>query len=223
MQQATSRRDDTDRSSHIERRYRALVLELTRHAQRSTGGAETLSDQTFDGEVSQQGRSPAFLLRLRVRGGSMVPLLRPGDVVWVEPVTPSALKRGDLIVVQRQGTWVTHRLVARQGGKWQVKGDNLRHPDPPVTDEAVLGRVVAIERDGLRIDLRELRWQLLNRVLGWIGWVEVCSFAMAQRWKHRLFRGRVPPVLRVLAGLATALPRRVMQWVLRRLDRRMGR
>lgn len=215
------RPNDTDAGSHTERRYRELARELIRQARRSAASTDAPSPQT-----SREGapkRSPASgpLLRLRVRGRSMAPLLRPGDTVWMEPAAPSSLKRGDLVVVQRAGEWVTHRLVARSGNRWHTKGDNLRYPDPPVTGQAILGRVVAIERNGLRIELQGHRWRMINRALGWIGWLETRCFTAAQWSKRHLFGGELPPALRVLSRLVTAPPRWCVRLVRRKLSERV--
>lgn len=103
---ASDRRDETDGGSQTKHRYRAVALELTREVQRSAGAAEPASVRSLDAGISKPEGASAPLLRLRVRGDSMVPLLRPGDAVWVEPVMPSALKWGGLVVVQREGSWI---------------------------------------------------------------------------------------------------------------------
>lgn len=205
--------EDSSEGSQVEQRYRALALEWIRAVQRLAGDAE--------GEPVRQRSAEA--LRLRVRGHSMAPLLRSGDVVWVEPVAPSALRRGDLVVVQRQGAWITHRLIARRGDRWYTKGDGLCHPDPAVPGEAILGRVIAIERDGSRIELRQRRWRVIHRILGWWGWLQAQGFAAAQRVQHRLFGEKVPSTLRALSRRVAAPLRWFMRLVLEKLSERMWR
>ena len=68
-------------------------------------------------------------LRLTVTSDSMRPLLRVGDGVVVQPIDPSALQPGDVIVVQRGGEWITHRLVAVDERGWHTHGDNTCYGD----------------------------------------------------------------------------------------------
>jgi phage repressor protein C with HTH and peptisase S24 domain len=62
---------------------------------------------------------------LRVRGPSMAPTLRSGDIVLV--TKPEAVKKGDLVLVrwaQRPGQLSVKRAVHQVGGLWYVLGDN---------------------------------------------------------------------------------------------------
>ncbi|MEA3397169.1 MAG: S24/S26 family peptidase, partial [Chloroflexota bacterium] len=88
-------------------------------------------------------------LRLRVRGLSMTPTLRPGDEVLTEPVEAAALHPGDWIVVQANGGPFIHRFLGcTPEGQLLTKGDAHRAPDPPWPPEALLGRAVALSRAG---------------------------------------------------------------------------
>ena len=135
-------------------------------------------------DLARAGLREGERVRLNVAGNSMAPLLRPGDAVWAEPALPASLRRGDVIVVRRAGGLVTHRLVALGDGEWYTKGDNARHLDPPVTADAILGRVVAIERGGDRIELRGRQWAIVSRVLGLASWWQARLFQVGRRLKH---------------------------------------
>lgn len=106
------------------------------------------------------------LLRLRVNGSSMAPLLQAGDVVQVEPTQPERLALGDLVVVRRERDFVTHRLVDKSSQAWVTKGDNCAYLDPAFEISAVVGRVIVIERRGFRVDLRSRKWHNANHWLG---------------------------------------------------------
>lgn len=87
-------------------------------------------------------------MRLRVRGRSMLPTLRPGDEVVVHPVTVEALTSGDWVVVRgAQGAFL-HRYLGQRHGRVLTKGDGHMGLDPAWPPEAVLGRVVEAQRDG---------------------------------------------------------------------------
>ena len=87
-------------------------------------------------------------MRLRVRGRSMLPTLRPGDEVIVQPATAEALAPGDWVVVRgAQGAFL-HRYLGWRNGRVVTKGDGHRALDPSWSPEAVLGRVVEAQRGG---------------------------------------------------------------------------
>lgn len=104
-------------------------------------------------------------LRLTVISDSMQPLLRTGDVVVAEPLEPSAVQIGDVIVVRRGAELITHRLLAIDPQGWWLRGDDAIWSDETVRPEAVIGRVIFIERATHPIDLRQPIGLELNRRL----------------------------------------------------------
>ena len=124
-------------------------------------------------------------MRLRVVSQSMMPLLRVGDTIVVQRVSPASLRRGDLIVVVQGETFITHRLVAIDRDGWRMKGDRLRFADPPVQANDILGRVVAIERGFDSIDLSGWYWTITHRIWGFLGWLEASFFqALRRMWDN---------------------------------------
>jgi hypothetical protein len=123
---------------------------------------------------------------LRVVSQSMRPLIQAGDMVWVEAVDLKRLRRGDVVVVRRGERLITHRLVDMERGRqrWYTMGDTCRSPDAPVSDDALLGRVVAIDQTTRpHQPRRELGnwWQVgRSRLRGYYGWLVV--------WLHRARR-----------------------------------
>ena len=88
--------------------------------------------------------------RLPVTGSSMFPSMQPGDLLDVRrPDGP--IQSGDLVVFQRHGRLVVHRVVGQSGDLIVTRGDRLRHNDAPVPAAEILGYVAAIERRGRRI------------------------------------------------------------------------
>lgn len=103
-------------------------------------------------------------LRLRVTGASMLPAVRPGDIVWVssDGVTRSA--PGDIVLFTRQERLVVHRVV-RTKPCWITRGDSLNYNDPPISCDDLLGRIVAIERGKRLIVPRRTCW---TRIASWV-------------------------------------------------------
>ncbi|HEY0733865.1 MAG TPA: S24/S26 family peptidase [Herpetosiphonaceae bacterium] len=125
--------------------------------------------------------------RLTVTGTSMLPLLRPGDAVWLMPIEPATLRPGDLLLIRQQGVWLTHRLIAVRPPRWQTKGDNNRLADPLVTAAEIEGRIIALERDDRSIDLRRRCWRVTSRLLGQVSRLEQRRQQMIHRESRLAF------------------------------------
>ncbi len=92
----------------------------------------------------QQGK-----YRFRVYSDSMVPALRPGAILRLEPVRAEQLAFGDLVATRLGDTLVCHRLMRLysdpNGVQWVVtKGDRSSDEDFPVRAEMVIGRVASV-------------------------------------------------------------------------------
>jgi hypothetical protein len=97
----------------------------------------------------------------------MLPLLRGGDVLTIEPTEAGELRRGDIAVFARDGGLVAHRV--RSTAPLVTCGDSCLDSDGVVPRGAVLGRVHAFKRHGVRVRLdgrsgRALSW--LSRLVG---------------------------------------------------------
>lgn len=118
---------------------------------------------------------------LWVREGSpsMLPLIRPGDELWLAPVKPRRIYRGMLVAYERDARLIVHRVVAADRTGVVAKGDALALADPVVPWDRVVARVVALRRPGGRVvDFDAFPWPLLNRFLGWIASV-ACRLSLS--------------------------------------------
>jgi hypothetical protein len=96
------------------------------------------------GEVLQRfGR-----LRLRATGTSMLPSIWPGDVVTIHSSRFSEVSGGDLVLFFRNGRFFVHRVLEVSGNSLLTRGDSVLGPDPPVSPDELLGRVVSISAAG---------------------------------------------------------------------------
>jgi hypothetical protein len=123
-----------------------------------------------------QGRSidiAAFQLksgrgvRLRATGQSMKPLLPPGCLLRIEPMTEPP-EMGDIVLYQSEGgRLVSHRVIALTSEGIQTKGDAFVSADGAVGLSQVLGKVVAVEEPFcIPLEGRFMRWT--GRVLGFV-------------------------------------------------------
>jgi signal peptidase I len=130
--------------------------------------------------------------KLAITGTSMLPVIWPGDILEVRAQSVAEIFGGQVVVVERQGYLVAHRVVRKleQNGETILvtRGDRLRRPDPPVSSQEVLGCVTAV----LRGNRRKLpRMTLGCLVASWI----LCRSEFATRAFLRLaaFRRRPSP------------------------------
>ncbi len=104
--------------------------------------------------------SELFQIRwIPIRGDSMWPALRDGDRARWEPLS-GPVREGDVLVVRSGGAFVAHRVISTE--PVLLRGDNCVAVDPPVNPDAILGRVIEVERRGARVP----RWDLGPSRLG---------------------------------------------------------
>ncbi len=81
-----------------------------------------------------------------VSGVSMLPSLRPGDVVITRPVSPQQVRVGDIISYRLGDSVVLHRVIALEQNQGQLqvitRGDANNVNDVPIPAGALEGRVL---------------------------------------------------------------------------------
>lgn len=108
---------------------------------------------------------------LTVTGGSMLPFLAPGrDTVYLsKPVFP--VKRGDIILYQRDsGRYVLHR-VCRVGETLTLIGDAQTQPELGIRRDQVRAAVCAVRRKGRLVEPGSFWWVFFEKV--WIRLIPV--------------------------------------------------
>ena len=87
--------------------------------------------------------------RFVLKGKSMCPFFKPGDILIIEPVLPENVKKFQIVVFRKGGADepTAHRVIRvgrDEGGFFIVtKGDGVNREDPPVRAGEIEGRVVA--------------------------------------------------------------------------------
>lgn len=88
----------------------------------------------------------------RAFGGSMMPVVRHGETIRIEPQAADNAHPGDILFfVTGDGRYIGHRFLGWQrdaDGKRHMltSGDTLPHLDPPHSPEALIGRVASARR-----------------------------------------------------------------------------
>ena len=83
---------------------------------------------------------------MRVVGSSMLPAIRPGDIVMVRRGLPAEASSGDVVLFVRDARLFAHRVVERRGSFLVTRGDAVPAADPPVQPHEFLGFVVSTQR-----------------------------------------------------------------------------
>jgi hypothetical protein len=129
----------------------------------------------------KQGRT----VRFRAPGRSMHPTIRENETLIVEPASIAALSVGDIVLFRSGEKLTAHRLIgidrepagsSRSAEEYRptfiTRGDACSVCDSPAGPEHLLGKVVAVERKGRRIDpcgflpsLHSRAYRLLSRLL----------------------------------------------------------
>ena len=130
---------------------------------------ETLNLKREDFTSIAQGvLSRGRILRFRAEGGSMSPFIRNGDVVEVVRLK-GKINFGDIILYHSSyGNPIIHRVIQRGKESIITKGDSVPNPDQSILSKQVLGRVVAVEKNGWFIRLDKPVGKLLNILLATI-------------------------------------------------------
>ncbi len=108
-------------------------------------------------------------IRFRAPGDSMYPTISDGDLITVQPVKPSDVIVGDIILYRHKSGVVAHRVVNIQESQSSVpspqylftfRGDAAPVLDNPVGAGQILGKVVFIERNSRRVNPYSIKAKL---------------------------------------------------------------
>ena len=83
--------------------------------------------------------------RFTAHGISMSPFIRNGDRVELETITTVSV--GDVVAATLGEKLLVHRVIRKNGTRYQLKGDHLIGADGWFEQETLLGKVVAVYHD----------------------------------------------------------------------------
>jgi hypothetical protein len=84
------------------------------------------------------------VVQFRPRGGSMRGRIESGQLVTVEPVEPTSLVVGDIVLCKVNGNEYLHIVKAIQGERFQI-GNNRGLINGWISARGIFGRCVRIE------------------------------------------------------------------------------
>jgi len=87
-------------------------------------------------------------LPLKSTGQSMLPILRPNDIVYFKKTPFLKIKVNDLIIFKKKNQLITHRVIYKTKKYLITKGDNNPNSDGKIYPKQILGKVYQIKRNG---------------------------------------------------------------------------
>jgi signal peptidase I len=116
--------------------------------------------------------------RFEVAGRSMLPLIRPGDVLRVRRPAEDEPGIGDVVAVRGApgGEVLVHRVVRLSRDRFMIRGDNTTVANGEYARGDILGVVAAVERNGRHARFGAGRW-------GWVVALAVRTGAI--NWYNR--------------------------------------
>jgi signal peptidase len=96
-------------------------------------------------------------LKLPAYGNSMFPFIKQGNVCKFVPWEPSLLKKGDIVLFYSpSGQLIAHRYIRIKSKNNQqvflLKGDTNLGFDPLISKERILGKLVCVQKQHLKIN-----------------------------------------------------------------------
>jgi signal peptidase I len=142
-----------------------------------------------------------------ISGRSMLPTIHDGDHALVSHGC-AGVRPGDVVVFRREGTLVAHRVMRIEDGDdgpiFVTKGDNVPRFDPHFSAGEIVGRVLAIERNGQYMSLDTAAWRLSGWLItvGTLVWARLYGYA--RDFKQRLFGSQPTRVIAILRRVMLA-------------------
>ncbi len=137
------------------------------------------------GALIADGLASGRVVRFCATGSSMHPTIRDGESIAVAPVAIERIVAGDVLLCQRRRRLLAHRVVRvmQHDGtrRFELRGDAMAACDPAVSADAVVGKVVAVWRNGRPAAVRG-RVARLRRAAG-----AVASLARPAVWADSVY------------------------------------
>jgi signal peptidase I len=88
-----------------------------------------------------------------ITSGSMWPVLKTNDLILMKGLAGADAQIGQIIVYKNSKGFTIHRLIRRNGNMLVTRGDANDVDDQPITESQVIGRVVYIGKNPVRVPL----------------------------------------------------------------------
>ena len=87
-------------------------------------------------------------IKARLKGESMLPFLKNGQTLLFRPAEAESIAVGNIVLYHENDKVISHRVFRKGKGFIQTKADASVYADSPITSDRLIGKVVAVEKDG---------------------------------------------------------------------------
>ncbi len=127
----------------------------------------------------------------------MWPQLRDGERVVLEVPPRRQPQRGEIVLLKQANGFILHRIIAgwRQAGQqsYLTRGDNSIGADHQICSTEVIGRLIAVKRQGKTINFDSGFRRTLGFCLGYLSYVELqllnTAIDLRRKLRHMLGTG----------------------------------
>ena len=118
-----------------------------------------MNKQSFEEYLKNHDR-----LVYRNTGTSMLPLLKQGrDFFIVEKLNNRPIKKYDVVLYKRQpDSYVLHRIIKIENGKYVIMGDNCINKEYGITDKDIIAVMIGYIRKGKQHSTGEFFYKLYS-------------------------------------------------------------
>jgi len=144
-------------------------------------------------ELSKEMMKEGYRVSLRATGKSMYPFIRDGDIIEIERVNVQQIKLGDIIFYHNEDRdIVAHRVIRKSSGNlgplFITKGDANSDSGEEVQPDKILGRVIAIERNGQKIRLGRFINRFISTCYAKVSPLSKWIYFVPRKFKHAIIK-----------------------------------
>jgi hypothetical protein len=97
------------------------------------------------GAIANELVAAGLNFRFQARGRSMLPAIRDGEILHVQPVDTATIRVADLVLFKDGAGFKAHRVVRTQGGVFVTRGDAGLESDNAIRGSQIMGKIIAKE------------------------------------------------------------------------------
>lgn len=138
--------------------------------------------------MSSRQHSIPFLNKI-VKGRSMYPFLKEGDLIGYIPVESPDINIGDVLLCRNplSAGLLSHRVIRKKGKKIYLKGDNELSRPLPVEISAVEGKIVLLRRNGRNLSLKTILHRLFSRIIALFSSINLTPGNLRERFILQIY------------------------------------
>ena len=98
------------------------------------------------GAIAAELVTAGLSFRFQARGRSMLPTIRDGEILHVQPVDTATIRVADLVLFKDGAGFKAHRIVQRRRNDvFVTRGDAGLEPDNAIRGSQIMGKIIAKE------------------------------------------------------------------------------